>query len=101
MLEAHADFETALKKLKKILVDGRTVRSFVEATDTENDYKKILRYLNVHELVAVGIKNKVFDDRVCCNFWSDAMVRHVKEADSIIQYEISEGGSDASWSFDN
>jgi hypothetical protein len=40
MLEAHADFETTLKKLKKILVDGRTVRSFVEATDTENDYKK-------------------------------------------------------------
>jgi hypothetical protein len=45
--------------------------------------------------VAVGIKNKVFDDQVCYNFWSDAMVRHVKDADSIIQYEIAEGGSEA------
>jgi hypothetical protein len=45
--------------------------------------------------MAVGIKNKVFDEQVCYNFWSDAMVRHVKEANSIIQYEIAEGGSDA------
>jgi len=71
------------------------VRSFAEGTETEIDYKKIIRYLNVHELVAVGIKNKVFDDRVCYNFWSDAMVRHVKKTDSVIQYEIAEGGSDA------
>jgi Domain of unknown function (DUF4760) len=95
MLQAHADFETALKKLKKHTADGGSVRSFVEGTETENDYKKIVRYLNVHELVAVGIKNKVFDDRVCYNFWSDAMVRHIKEAGSVIQYEIAEGGSDA------
>jgi hypothetical protein len=95
MLQAHADFESALKKLKKHAANGGTIRSFAEGTETEIDYKKIIRYLNVHELVAVGIKSKVFDDRVCYNFWSDAMVRHVKETDSIIQYEIAEGGSDA------
>jgi hypothetical protein len=95
MLQAHADFESALKKLKKYAADGGSVRGFADGTETENDYKKILRYLNVHELVAVGIKNKVFDDRVCYNFWSDAMVRHVKEAGGVIQYEIDEGGSDA------
>lgn len=95
MLQAHADFETALKKLKKHMADGESVRSFVEGKETEDDYKKIVRYLNVHELVAVGIKNKIFDDRVCYNFWSDAMVRHVKEAGSVIQYEITEGESDA------
>jgi hypothetical protein len=96
MLQAHADFETALKKLKKHMADSGSVRSFAEGTETGNDdYKKIIRYLNVHELVAVGIKNKVFDDQVCYNFWSDAMVRHVSEAGSIIQYEIAEGGSEA------
>lgn len=95
MLQAHADFELALKKLKKHTADSGTIRSFAEGTETEIDYKKIIRYLNVHELVAVGIKNKVFDDLVCYNFWSDAMVRHVKQTDSVIQYEIAEGGSDA------
>jgi hypothetical protein len=34
------------------------VRSFAEGTETEIDYKKIIRYLNVHELVAVGIKEQ-------------------------------------------
>jgi Domain of unknown function (DUF4760) len=95
MIVAHADFETALKKLKSHVANSGTVRSFAEEKETENDYKKFLLYLNIHELMAVGIKNKVFDEQVCYNFWSDAMVRHVKEADSIIQYEIAEGGSDA------
>jgi Domain of unknown function (DUF4760) len=93
MIVAHADFETALKKLKSHVANSGSVRSFAEEKETENDYKKFLLYLNIHELMAVGIKNKVFDEQVCYNFWSDAMVRHVKEADSIIQYEIAEGGS--------
>jgi Domain of unknown function (DUF4760) len=56
-----------------------------------------MRYLNVHELIAVGIKNEVFDERVCYNFWSDGMVRHVKGAVSVIEYEIETGGSDAAF----
>jgi hypothetical protein len=46
------------------------------------------KYLNVHELVAVGIKNKVFDRGVCYNFWGDALVRHAKETEAVIAYEI-------------
>jgi Domain of unknown function (DUF4760) len=68
MIVAHADFETALKKLKSHVANSGTVRSFAEEKETENDYKKFLLYLNIHELMAVGIKNKVFDEQVCYNY---------------------------------
>ena len=55
MLEAHREFGTAVKKLKLHLAAGQTVKSFEEIN--EQEYLRILKYLNVHELVAVGIKN--------------------------------------------
>jgi Domain of unknown function (DUF4760) len=95
MLDAHAGFVAALKKLKEHAAGGGTVKGFVENPVTSPDYERILRYLNVHELIAVGIKNGVFDDRVCYNFWSDGMVRHVGDAASAIQYEIDCGSEAA------
>ncbi|WP_192859615.1 DUF4760 domain-containing protein [Bradyrhizobium sp. DOA9] len=95
MLEAYADFEKALKSFKAHTAGGRDIKTFIDDPETEKDYKKILRYLNVHELVAVGIKNNIFDEGVCYNFWSDAMVRHVRETRPVIEYEIEDGGSDA------
>ena len=46
-------------------------------------------------LVAVGIKNKVFDRGVCYNFWGDALVRHAKETEAVIAYEIETGAPSA------
>jgi hypothetical protein len=51
----------------------------------------------VHGLVAVGIKNKVFDRTVCFNFWSDALVRHTEEARKFIEYKVSSEGGEASY----
>ena len=87
MLDAHRDFEAAVKKLKAHLAAGRTVAAF-EAAD-EVVYSHIWKYLNVHELVAVGIKNKVFDGDVCYNFWSDVLVRHAQETQRVIDHEIA------------
>lgn len=95
MLEAYADFEVALKKFKAHTAGGGDIKTFIDSPETEKDYKKLLRYLNIHELVAVGIKNNIFDQGVCYNFWSDAMVRHVRETRPVIEYEINDGGSEA------
>jgi hypothetical protein len=44
--------------------------------------------------VAVGIKNKIFDEDICCNYWSDGLIRHVKETYDVIRYEVeTEEGS--------
>jgi Domain of unknown function (DUF4760) len=86
MLEAHRDFRAAVKALKLHLAAGQTVRSFDEGD--EKTYRNILKYLNIHELVAVGIKNRVFDSDVCFNFWGDALVQHADETAAVIAYEI-------------
>lgn len=38
------------------------------------DYRRILRILNVMELGAVGIKNKILDERVLSDWWADFYV---------------------------
>jgi hypothetical protein len=95
MLDAHRDFEAVVKKLKVHLTAGGTVEAF-EAAD-EVVYRHIWKYLNVHELVAVGIKNKVFDSDVCYNFWSDVLVRHAQETKGVIDHEIKSENSPAAF----
>jgi len=91
MLEAHRDYVAAVKKLKLHLAAGETVKSFEEAHDPI--YRSILKYLNIHELVAVGIKNRVFDDDVCYGFWADVLVQHANETKAVIDYEIESDGT--------
>jgi hypothetical protein len=90
MLEAHRDFRAAVKELKSHLAAGQTVKSFEE--NNEQTYRHILKYLNIHELVAVGIKNRVFDGNVCFNFWGDVLVQHADETAAVIDYEIESEG---------
>jgi hypothetical protein len=86
MLDVHRDFRAAVKALKLHLAAGRTVNSFEE--NDEKTYRNILKYLNIHELVAVGIMNRVFDGDVCFNFWGDVLVQHADETAAVIDYEI-------------
>jgi hypothetical protein len=96
MLGAHRNYGAAIKKLKLHLATGEPVKAF-EETDEES-YRHIWRYLNVHELVAVGVKNKVFDNDVCYSFWADVLVDHALETKAVIDHEIeSEGGPSAAF----
>jgi hypothetical protein len=99
MVAAHAAFQTALKALEKHEAEGKTIETFVKGADGADtaEYKNIITYLNVHELVAVGIKNKVFNHDVCYNFWSDALVRHTDKTRKLIEYEASSEGGEASF----
>jgi hypothetical protein len=50
------------------------------------EYKTVHACLNIHELVAVGIDNKVFDSKVAYNYWSGVLVAHCKDASQIIDF---------------
>ncbi|HEY1747827.1 MAG TPA: DUF4760 domain-containing protein [Xanthobacteraceae bacterium] len=39
-----------------------------------NEVEKVLRCLGIHELVAVGVGKKVFDEDVCFEFWADELM---------------------------
>jgi len=59
MLEAHREFRAAEKALNMHLAAGQTVKAFEEIQELA--YRHILKYLNIRELVAVGVKNRVFE----------------------------------------
>jgi Domain of unknown function (DUF4760) len=94
MVDAHIAFEEAVIVLKQHLKDGKTIEEFCKGGKT---YKDVRAYLNIHELVAVGIKNKVFDEDVCYNYWSDALVGHTAETHELLEHEASAEGGEASY----
>jgi hypothetical protein len=49
-------------------------------------YFAVRKYLNVHELIAVGIKDGMFDDRICYDFWSHILIRCVEAARPVLDY---------------
>jgi hypothetical protein len=99
MVKAYADFQAALAAWEKHNKEGKPIEEFLRDANgvyTES-YRHINSYLNIHELVAVGIKNKVFDHEVCYNFWSDALVRHTDKTRKLIDYEVSSDGGAAAY----
>jgi Domain of unknown function (DUF4760) len=53
-------------------------------------YGAVRTYLNIHELIAVGIRNKVFDEKVAYLFWSAILVMHCKAAEALIIFSRKE-----------
>jgi Domain of unknown function (DUF4760) len=51
-----------------------------ENADVRKHYFAVRKYLNVRELIAVGIKNGMFDGRTCYDFWSRILIRCVEAA---------------------
>ena len=46
----------------------------------------VMSYLNIHELIAVGIHKKVFDEDVCFDFWSDELIDAYKDCGELINH---------------
>jgi Domain of unknown function (DUF4760) len=65
-LTSHKKFTDAVAKLDTHVKAGNPCSGFVSTLE----YWDIRDYLNLHELMAVGVRNDVFDDQVCFNFWS-------------------------------
>ena len=89
LLETESDREIlegykAYSELFNARVGTLTPRHIVDPASTgltgkpldqaRSDYRRILRILNVMELGAVGIKNKILDERVLSDWWADFYV---------------------------
>lgn len=98
MADIYKAFRDSLAVWEIHAAAKKPIEDFIKGPDGKpsDDYRNINTYLNIHELVAVGIRNKVFDHAVCYNFWSDALVRHTERTKAIIEHEVSsEGGAAA------
>jgi hypothetical protein len=74
MLAAYGSFNANITALQNPIADD------------DQAYKNVRDYLNIHHLIAVGIDNKVFDERVCFDHWSGVLVRHCEKAEKVIVY---------------
>jgi hypothetical protein len=61
-----AAYNTYVKSKAKI-PDYANIEDFCET----EDYDHVRAYLNVLELMAVGVHNNTFDQRICYNYWCD------------------------------
>jgi hypothetical protein len=67
MLAAYSKYTAALKKLKEV--------GSIEDFACSSEYQSIRTYLDINELIAIGINRKVFDQRVCYGFWYNVSQR--------------------------
>lgn len=95
MLEAHQQFRLAVE----VLQSEPDVARFVNSKVHEVHYTALRRYLNVHELLAVGVTHKVFDAKACRAFWSgeledafcdcNRVLLHIQHDDKTILGELT------------
>jgi hypothetical protein len=81
--KSHDEYQKAIDPLKMIVTDkGEMQNSFAET----KPYWAIRNYLNLHELLAVGVLKKIFDEEVCYDFWSGELVLAYLDALPLIKY---------------
>ncbi len=77
MVDTYEKFNKAVESLR-----ADTKMDDFRKTD---EYRQIRSVLNIHELVAVGVHNKVLDKRVCFDFWSDELMDAYRNCKRIIE----------------
>jgi hypothetical protein len=77
------NFWSGIETMKKM-----PINDFCTSTDLEvrKDYFAVRKYLNVHELVAIGIKNGMFDNQTCYDFWCGVLCRCVEAAQPVLKH---------------
>jgi hypothetical protein len=79
-LASHKKFVEASTNLQSLIKEARPFDEFVGT----GHYYAMRDYLNLHELIAVGINNEVFDDTVCYDFWSGELKRAYEDTGRFI-----------------
>jgi hypothetical protein len=78
MLAAYVGYAAALKKLEEA--------TSIEEFSLTSDYQLIRTYLDVNELISIGINRKVFDQRVCYGFWRTILTTACRDAKKVIDH---------------
>jgi hypothetical protein len=82
MIVAYDNFHSGLEAMRK----ARNIEDFCTSENSRAHYLAIRKYLNVHELIAVGIKKEVLDKDVCYDYWCDTLTNGYRDAEPLIEY---------------
>jgi Domain of unknown function (DUF4760) len=80
LLKRFSDFESKVEALNAAMTPTTTMAEL----SVMPDYPSIRSYLNIHELIAVGIRLEVFDRKVCYHYWSNVFVDQCNAAEKVI-----------------
>jgi hypothetical protein len=78
MFAAYKGYTAALTRLK----DAISIADF----SGTSEYQAISTYLDVNELISIGINRKVFDQRVCYGFWANILTTACRDAAIVIDH---------------
>lgn len=78
MLAAYSGYTAALKKLEET--------NSIDDFSSTPEYQSIRTYLDVNELISIGISRKVFDERVCYGFWYTILTTACRDAAKVIDH---------------
>jgi Domain of unknown function (DUF4760) len=78
MLAAYSGYDAALRNLEKV--------ASIEDFSRTAEYRSIRTYLDVNELISIGINRGVFDERVCYGFWRTILATACRDAAKVIDY---------------
>jgi Domain of unknown function (DUF4760) len=89
MLNAYQKYEAGLEKAKEYQDIDQFKQSDAEA------YRAVRTYLDVNELICIGINREAFDQRVCYGFWHGILNRARTEGAAIIEHarNLPDGGA--------
>ncbi|MDQ8732440.1 DUF4760 domain-containing protein [Bradyrhizobium sp. LHD-71] len=62
------------------------VQTFCTSPSSREQYLNVRKYLNVHELVAVGIDRNVLDPKVCFSYWGDTLTNNYSDAQPVLDF---------------
>jgi hypothetical protein len=82
MLTAYDNFHAGIIEMNK----ATSVEEFCTSELTRPHYLWIRKYLNVHELIAVGIRENVLDSNVCYSYWADTLTNGYRDASPVLDF---------------
>ena len=94
LVDAYDEFWTGIRYM-----DTMSIQDFCtsENANVRKHYFAVRKYLNVHELIAVGIKTGMFDNRTCYDFWSRILIRCVERAQPVLEHLRERPGHEATY----
>jgi uncharacterized protein DUF4760 len=82
MITAYDHFHDGIAAMGK----APSAETFCTSEQTRKQYLSIRKYLNVHELVAVGIREEVLDPEVCYSYWGDTLTNNYSDAKPVLDF---------------
>jgi hypothetical protein len=94
LVDAYDKFWQGIDQMKTM-----TVSDFYSSKDKgiRKHYFSVRKYLNVHELVAVGIKRRILNHDICFDYWCDVLLRGVDAARPLIVHVRTQPGHKATY----